>query len=50
VIDMVYRVSASFGKERITTKKRFTSKAKAQKLVNYINKRKSGARARVVQG
>lgn len=47
---MAYRVSASFGKERITTKKRFKSKAKAQKLANYINKRKSGANARVVQG
>jgi len=47
---MTNRVNASFGKERITTKKRITSKTKAQKLANYINKIKSGTNARVVQG
>jgi len=50
VINMTYRVSASFGAARITTKKQFATKAKAQKLADYINRRKPGANARVVMG
>jgi hypothetical protein len=45
---MAYRVRASFGKERITTQKPL-SKVKAQKLANYINRKKPGANAKVVQ-